>query len=82
MTRLAVCNTGTGRIGVTGTQVMLAVIALHRAGPVTLRGVARHLGLGYSTVWHHLGLLRAAGLVTWVPGTGGTIRPAVEVVPV
>jgi len=61
------------------TAVFLAVVRLHAYTPVTVRGVAAHLDIAYSTVWNYLKVLRDAGLITWVPGTRGTIRPTVRV---
>jgi DNA-binding MarR family transcriptional regulator len=41
----------------------------------TVRSVAERLNLSPSYVHTHLRHLRAAGLVTWVPGQAATLRP-------
>ena len=33
--------------------------------PPTQREIAQHIGVNYSTIWHHLDRLRRAGRVTW-----------------
>jgi DNA-binding IclR family transcriptional regulator len=48
-------------------------------GRVTVRAVARRLGVSTQTVCRHLRVLRDVGLVGWDDGTAGTLRPTFEV---
>ena len=64
------------------TRVLLAVMRCHqRDGRATARSVAEECGLSVGSIWRQqLVPLRQAGLVTWVDGRSGTLRPLVKVV--
>lgn len=61
------------------TRVFLAVCYCADRGPVTVRSVARRLGIGVNAVWVPLKALKDQGFVTWEPKKGGTIRPLYRV---
>lgn len=64
-------------------RVLLAVVAQHsRDGRATVRGVARATDYGLNTTHDSLLWLRDKELVAWEPGSKGTLRPLVTVVPV
>lgn len=59
------------------TAVFLSVL---REPHPTYGTIMEATGLTRTTVRHHLAKLQEEGLVTWEPGTTGTIRAAVAVV--
>lgn len=63
--------------GNTTTRVLLGTISTPNP---TVRSVGRAIGLSPMTTHHHLRKLRAMGLVTWEPGTTGTLRPTCRIV--
>lgn len=65
------------------TRVLLAVVHLAQTrDSFGVADVALLVELSKTTTWQHLAKLRDAGLVTWIDGTAGTIRPTVRCVTV
>jgi predicted transcriptional regulator len=59
------------------TRILGAILAGDRTGPA----IASRVGSDPFTVHRRLEILRTEGLITWTPGTQGTIRPLVEAHP-
>lgn len=66
-----------GSLSGSATRVLLATVILHRPTTTT---VAEATGLSRARTYTLLTRLRDRGLVTWEPGTVGTLRPCVDVV--
>lgn len=67
--------------GPNSTAILGAVYCIHaKNGRVTVREVAKDVGRSLDYTHKVLRRLKAAGLVTWEPGTAGTLRPLVEIV--
>lgn len=66
-----------GALNDSATRVLLAVVD----GCRTYADLMERTGIKRNTLWHRLQELRDEGLVTWVDGTQGTLRPLVSEVP-
>ena len=62
-------------------KALCAVEYLAARGPVTMRAVARLLGVQYFAAYQHLVALRRRGLVTWEGGRAATLRPTFAFAP-
>lgn len=61
---------------------MNALLIVHaRDGRATVRSVAAARGVTVGPIYEQLSRLRDLGLVAWEDGVGGSLRPAVEVLP-
>ncbi len=65
------------------TRIMLALLRVHgQNGRATVRDVAEYANRGVAITPRHLSALRERGLVSWTPGSDGTLRPTVDAFPV
>ena len=64
-------------------ELLLVIVTNHhQREPITYSSLMERTGFARSVVYRHLANLEAAGFVRRTPGTRGTLRPTVRLVPI